>query len=170
MGKRAQPAVDPSERQHWTEPILCEETRTRLEYFRSLGWIPPNYKPDSLKALAVVEGYWRRQVNLLVLAIRIDTDRLDEANRHCVHLEVDYVEYLLSEDPTVYMNFLDWMWKSSKQKRLQSYKDYWKRLSRYFSLFARRPMSNHVLEQMRRVCSLPLPIHSSELPSLRTIS
>lgn len=62
MGKRALLAVDPNERQHWTDPILYEETRAKLEYFRSLGWIPPNYKPLTLEGIAVVERYWRRQV------------------------------------------------------------------------------------------------------------
>jgi len=48
MGKRALPAVDPNKRQYWTDPILYEETRARIECFRSLGWIPPNYKPLTL--------------------------------------------------------------------------------------------------------------------------
>jgi hypothetical protein len=154
VGKRALPATDPNEHQHWTDPILCEETRARLEYFRQLGWLPPNYKPRTLEGIAVVERYWHRQVNFLVL-VRIDTDRSDGANRHCDHLKVDYVEHLLSEDPAVYMNFFDWMWKSSKKKLLQSYDEYWRRLTEYFSLLARRSISNHVLDQMRRVCSLP---------------
>ena len=59
----ASPATDPSERQYWTEPILSEETRARLVNFRELGWLPPNYKPLTLKGIAVVERYWRRQVS-----------------------------------------------------------------------------------------------------------
>src|SRR6266516_3771081 len=54
------PTPDPTEPPHWTEPILSEETRARLEHFRQLGWLPPNYKPRTLQGLAVVEGYWRR--------------------------------------------------------------------------------------------------------------
>ena len=61
--KRASPATDPSERQYWTEPILSEETRARLVNFRELGWPPPNYKPWTLKGIAVVERCWRRQVS-----------------------------------------------------------------------------------------------------------
>jgi len=37
VGKRALPAAEPNEHQHWSDPVLCEETRARLEYFRSLG-------------------------------------------------------------------------------------------------------------------------------------
>lgn len=170
MGKRALPAADLNERQHWTDPILCEDTLARLEHFRSLGWLPPNYKPKTLEGIAVVERYWRRHVNLLGLAMTTDTDRSDEASRHCVHLEVDYVAHLLLEDPAVYMNFFDWMWKSSKKKLLQSYDEYWRRLNQYFSLFARRPMSNHILDQMRRVCSFLFPSTTLSLPSQRTIS
>jgi len=60
QGKRALPAVEPNERQHWSDPVLCEETRARLEYYRSLGWLPPNYKPTTIRGIAVVERYWRR--------------------------------------------------------------------------------------------------------------
>jgi hypothetical protein len=38
----------------------CEETRARLEHFRSLGRLPPNYKPKTLEGLAVAKRYWRR--------------------------------------------------------------------------------------------------------------
>ena len=57
MGKRALPVTDPNERQHWTDPILCEDTRARLEYFRWLGWLPLKYKPRTLKGMIVRERY-----------------------------------------------------------------------------------------------------------------
>jgi hypothetical protein len=108
MGKRALPATDPNERQHWTDPILCEETRARLEHFRNLGWLPPNYKPLTLEGIAVVERYWRRYVNLSCSQERQTLTRSGWLNRHCIHLKKeDYVEYLLSENPAVYMNFFD---------------------------------------------------------------
>ena len=132
MGTLQLPSADPTEHQHWTEPILCEETRARLEYYRSLGWLPPNYKPKTLQGIAVVERYWRR---------------------YCAHIKEEYVAYLLSEDQAIYMNFFDWMWKSSKKKRLQSYDEYWRRLCQYFSLFARRPINIDVHQQLRRVRS-----------------
>ena len=47
MGANPLPPADPNEHQHWTEPILCEETRARLEHYRSLGWLPPNYKAQN---------------------------------------------------------------------------------------------------------------------------
>jgi hypothetical protein len=81
-----------------------------------------------------------------------------DINRHCVYLKIeDYVGYLLSEDPAVYMNFFDWMWmwKFSKKKLLRSYEEYWRHLYQYFGLFARRPLNNYVHEQVRRVCATP---------------
>ena len=54
------PPAKSEEHQYWTDPILCEETRARLEYYRSVGWLPPNYKPKTLEGIAVVERYWRK--------------------------------------------------------------------------------------------------------------
>jgi hypothetical protein len=42
-------------------------------------------------------------------------------NRYCIQLSEDYVEYLLLEDQAIYMNFFDWMYKTSRKKLLQSY-------------------------------------------------
>ncbi|KAL4873057.1 hypothetical protein BDV12DRAFT_182680 [Aspergillus spectabilis] len=78
------PPAQPGEHQFWTDPILCEQTRARLEHFRSLRWLPPNFKPKSLEGLALKE---------------------------------DYVEYLLLEDQAIYMNFFDWMYKTSRKKQ-----------------------------------------------------
>jgi len=50
------------------------------------------------------------------------------ACRYCAHSNEDYVEYLLSEDKAIYMNFLDWMSRTSREKRLQTYNEYWQRL------------------------------------------
>lgn len=71
--------------------------------------------------------------------------------RHCAHLKEDYVKYLLSEDQAIYMNFFDWMSRTSREKTLQTYDEYWRRLCQYFGLFARRPVNNNVHQQMRRV-------------------
>ncbi|KAL4861156.1 hypothetical protein BDV12DRAFT_208310 [Aspergillus spectabilis] len=123
------PPAQPGEHQYWTDPILCEETRARLEHFRSLGWLPPNFKPKTLEGLAVVERYWRK---------------------YCIQLNQDYIEYLLLEDQAIYMNFFDWMYKTSRKKLLQSYDEYWRHLCQYFGLFARRRVNSNVHEQMRR--------------------
>ncbi|KAJ5438594.1 uncharacterized protein N7458_009592 [Penicillium daleae] len=119
------PPVQPDEHQYWTDAILCEETRARLEHFRSQGWLPPNFKPKTLEGIAVVERYWRK---------------------FCIQSEEDYVEYLLSEDQTIYMNFFDWMFRTSRTKVLQSYDEYWRRLCQYFSLFARRRVNDAFLD------------------------
>lgn len=50
------PPANPDEHQYWTDPILREETRSRLEHFRNLRWLPPNYKPKTLEGLAVNNG------------------------------------------------------------------------------------------------------------------
>ncbi|KAN0079560.1 hypothetical protein V8E54_004774 [Elaphomyces granulatus] len=48
------------------------------------------------------------------------------------------------------MNFFDWMYKTSREKALQSYDEYWRRLCQYFSLFARRRMNENIREQIMR--------------------
>ncbi|KAJ5887370.1 hypothetical protein N7495_007411 [Penicillium taxi] len=123
------PPAQPDEHQYWTDAILCEETRARLKHFRNLGWLPINLKPKTLEGIAVIERYWRK---------------------YCMQSKEDYVEYLLLEDQAIYMNFFDWMFKTSRKKLLQSYDEYWRRLCQYFSLFARRRVSDAVHEQMRR--------------------
>ena len=61
------------------------------------------------------------------------------------------MDYLLLEDQAIYMNFFDWMFKTSREKALQSYDEYWRRLCQYFQLFARRGVNDDVHTQMRRV-------------------
>ncbi|OJJ83717.1 uncharacterized protein ASPGLDRAFT_1491754 [Aspergillus glaucus CBS 516.65] len=129
MAPPSLPPANPDEHQYWTDPILCEETQARLEYFRSLGWLPPNYKPKTLEGLAVIKRYWQK---------------------YCIQSNEDYVEYLLLEDQAIYMNFFDWMYKTSWKKLLQLYDEYWQRLCQYFGLFARRRLNGEVHEQMRR--------------------
>jgi hypothetical protein len=63
------------------------------------------------------------------MVMQIVTDLSEgPADNYCIHLDVDYVTHLLSEDPPIYRNFFDWMLKTFKEKRLQSYDDYWRRL------------------------------------------
>ena len=74
------------------------------------------------------------------------------ACRYCAHSNEDYIEYLLSEDKAIYMNFLDWMPRTSRKKKLQTYNEYWQCLCQYFGLFACQPVNHHVHEQMQQVC------------------
>ncbi|KAJ5833277.1 hypothetical protein N7474_001588 [Penicillium riverlandense] len=53
--------LSPASTNTWTDPILCEETRARLVHFRSLGWLPPYFKPRTLAGIAVIERYWRKE-------------------------------------------------------------------------------------------------------------
>lgn len=41
------PRAQPGEHQSWTDPILCKETQVRVGHFRSLGWLPTNFKPKT---------------------------------------------------------------------------------------------------------------------------
>lgn len=61
------------------------------------------------------------------------------------------MDYLLLEDQAIYVNFFDWMFKTSRKKALQSYDEYWRRLYQYFKLFARRSVSNDIYKQIQRV-------------------
>jgi len=145
------PPANPDEHQYWTDPILCEETRTRLEHFRSLHRVAPSklQAQDPRRSC----GCWTilEKVGPSVLAICWDGSILTYAQRYCIQSKEDYVEYLLLEDKAIYMKFFDWMYKTSWEKALQSYDEYWRRLCQYFSLFARRRMNENIREQMRRV-------------------
>jgi hypothetical protein len=46
----------------------------------------------------------------------------------------------------MYMNFIDWIARTSRKKKKRTYNDYWKLLCIYFSLVARRQMTDNVLE------------------------
>ncbi|KAJ5216405.1 uncharacterized protein N7498_002812 [Penicillium cinerascens] len=94
------------------------------------GWLPPNFKPNTLKDIAVVERYWRK---------------------FCIQSNEDYVDYLLREDQAIYMNFFDWMFRTSRKKGLQTYDEYWRRLCQYFELFSRLRVGDNAHKQMRRV-------------------
>jgi hypothetical protein len=51
----------------------------------------------------------------------------------------------------MYMNFIDWMARTSRKKKKKIYSDYWKLFCICFLLLAQRQMAGNVLEQMRRV-------------------
>ena len=51
-------------------------------------------------------------------------------NRYYNHLKENYQDHLLKEEPAVYMNFIDWIYKlMTRKKRLQLYQQYWNLLS-----------------------------------------
>ena len=80
-----------------------------------------------------------------------DLDPLLTAARYCHHLDVDHRAALLSEETAKYMNFFDWMARTSRKKKKRTYITYWEGLSVYYSLLARRQMPDDILKQMRRV-------------------
>jgi hypothetical protein len=53
------------------------------------------------------------------------------------------------------MAFIDWIAamarQKGRQKRQQTYKNYWKWLSEYYALHSKKKMDGNVLQQMRRV-------------------
>ncbi|EYE94548.1 uncharacterized protein EURHEDRAFT_531196 [Aspergillus ruber CBS 135680] len=65
---------------------------------------------------------------------------------YCAHSKKDYMEYLLLKDKVIYMNFLDWMSRTSREKRPQTYDEYWQCMCQYFGLFACWPVNHHVHE------------------------
>ena len=44
------------------------------------------------------------------------------------HIRVDHKVALLSEESSMYMNFIDWMARTSRKKKKKTYSDYWKLL------------------------------------------
>ena len=47
---------------HWTESVSREETLARREKFRKIGWLPPNFKPKTKKAIATAKRLWDKYV------------------------------------------------------------------------------------------------------------
>jgi hypothetical protein len=138
--------------------VTGEQTQARLEEFRQMPWLEPDWEDSTRTALQVVERYWHSYV-LLPLpfsspgsAFQASTDKpFTHHRRYCTKININYKQALLCEEPAMYMNFIDWMYKCSKRKKKQTYDMYWRRLCLYFSLFAEREMSNNVMQQMRRV-------------------
>lgn len=91
------------------------------------------------------------KVSVKILRTRCREQGITHENRFCIQSNEDYVDYLLLEDQAIYMNFFDWMFKTSREKLLQSYDEYWRRLCQYFELFAHRRVNEDVHKQMRRV-------------------
>ena len=108
--------------------------------------------PRHLKVLQLLNGTGEGMSSLHSHSGPEDVSIKLTACRYCAHLNEDYVEYLLLEDKAIYMNFLNWMSRTSHEKRLQTYDEYWRRLCQYFGLFARQPVNHHVHEQMWQVC------------------
>jgi hypothetical protein len=138
--------------------VTGEQTQARLEEFRQLPWLEPDWEDATRNALQVVERYWHSYV-LLPLpfsspgsSFKASTDKpFTHHRRYCTKIDINYKQALLCEEAAMYMNFIDWMYKYSKRKKKQTYDMYWRRLCLYFSLFAEREMSNNVMKQMRRV-------------------
>lgn len=60
------------------------------------------------------------KVSMMILRKRRRAQRITHENRFCLQSNEDYVDYLL-EDQAIYMNFFNWMVKTSREKLLQSY-------------------------------------------------
>ncbi|OXV07497.1 hypothetical protein Egran_04738, partial [Elaphomyces granulatus] len=78
-----------------------------------------------------------------------------EGYRYCNHLNEDYIDFLLRGEIAIYKAFFDWMQREVREERarfkdLETYKNYWKRLSQYYYLFKKEPLNGHVFTQMQR--------------------
>ena len=65
------------------------------------------------------------KVSRKLLRTRYIGQGITHKNRFCIQSNEDYVDYLLLEDHTIYMNFFNWMYRTSQKKGLQSYDEYW---------------------------------------------
>jgi hypothetical protein len=141
----------PPEAQH----VSSELTQAKLDEFRQMPWIEPDLKQTTLEGLQVVERYWRRYSPSgsapLVWVCLWGHFFPDFWGRYCRHIDVNHRDALLRKERAMYMNFIDWMARTSREKKKQTYSTYWKRLCIYYSLLARRQMPDNVLKQMRRV-------------------
>ena len=121
--------------------VSSEDTQAQLDEFRQMLRIKPNYKAATLDALRKVERHWRRySPSALRLQSGVRSGRislLTEAGT-CTHIHVDHKVALLSEESSMYMNFIDWVARISRKKKKKTYSDYWKLLCICFSLLARR--------------------------------
>jgi hypothetical protein len=50
--------------------VSSEQTLAKLDEFRQMPWIEPNYEETTLEGLKVVERYWHRYSPLLSDAVR----------------------------------------------------------------------------------------------------
>src|SRR2546423_1739858 len=69
--------------------------------------------------------------------------RDSNCSRYCAYIRHDYRTALFSEDHAMYMNFLDWMARTSREKKKQTYDEYWRRLCQYFALLAKRQINGN---------------------------
>ncbi|KAL2833279.1 hypothetical protein BDW59DRAFT_77720 [Aspergillus cavernicola] len=54
------PAANTNKHQYWTCPILTRKHGPGLSTSAVLNSPPPNFKPSTLKGLAVLKEYWQR--------------------------------------------------------------------------------------------------------------
>ncbi|KAI9888766.1 MAG: hypothetical protein M1814_006460 [Vezdaea aestivalis] len=114
---------------HWTLPIQAGDTLARREVFRASGWIEPNWKNRTVKLLRVVERHWKR---------------------YCEHIGEEPLEYLQKCDAPNFMNWLDWMIRSSKRKTKATLDVYWRYLCGYYEFHFSVAIEHSVMRQMRR--------------------
>jgi len=71
--------------------------------------------------------------------------------RHCEHLGVGPLQYLLDGEPADFQTWIDWLLCKTKEKTHEAIVQLWKWLCQSYSVLARQPMGSFTLEQVRRV-------------------
>ena len=147
MGKRTPPA-SPDDGQHWTEPISSSLRKPGSDW----STIAPRdicRRTGDQKSL----NAWRLSRTTGAGTCPLTMITLESTNiqvyRYCAHLDEDYEEYLKCEEPTIYINFFNWTWRTCWTELLQSCNEYWRQLSQYHMLFTQQSMSTDILQQMR---------------------
>ncbi|KAI9888578.1 MAG: hypothetical protein M1814_006625 [Vezdaea aestivalis] len=117
-------------RPHWTVPIQTKDTLLRLEDFRSSGRVPPNWSDNTIKVMQTSLRYWKR---------------------YCEHIQEDPLESLKRAKAPDFINWLDWIIRSSRKKTKTTLDTYWKLLCEYYGYNMSLGMEQSVMTQVRRV-------------------
>jgi hypothetical protein len=106
-------------RPHWTEPVSREETLARREKFRKIGWLPPNFKPKTKKAIATAKRLWDRYVICACrLCLRGVTERTaDDVLSGIMDIGVDADSHLLEGQHHDFESWIDWIHRTTKKRR-----------------------------------------------------
>jgi len=91
-----------------------------------MPWIESDYEEATLEGLQVVERYWRRYIPCYLhpQSRYTQPNFLSDYCRYCTHVNVDHKTALLSEEPAIYINFIDWIAMTSLKRKKQTYDEY----------------------------------------------
>src|SRR5277367_3283457 len=117
-------------RPKWTEPVSREETLARREKFRKIGWLPPNFKPKTKKAIATAKRLWDRYVIFACrLCLRGVMERTaDDVLSGIMNILVSMPIHIFWKASITTLFWIDWIHRTTNKKTHDSISIYWKRL------------------------------------------